>query len=270
MRHTLPIALLLVLAAPSWAQKKPEVRPWERFEGGIQITTKEGVFCTTLSREELEKIVLRITELHPFYEKHFDHELDKKWTVTVLSDFDEYNAYAKETTKGQRNVQGQCFADRREVVVCDSKRYGWFSTLSHEYAHAFYPSVAPIWVREGAVSLVEVVERIGKGKYEIPINPPRLRGLGVYQKKGHYLDIIHLLRGEKEADGYGYSYEHGWSLNYFLFETSPKRYKAFILEARDKGVRDLSEIVTRIYGMDVDDLNAKWKTFIDGLEVGED
>ena len=143
--------------------------------------------------------------------------------------------------------------------------YGWRSTLSHEYAHAYYDSSGPIWLREGIASLVEVAQVKGKGKklkMTIPVNPPRRRGLAIYQRGKHYTSILHLLAGEKEPDGYGYSYEHGWSLHYFLFDRNPKKYRAFLKAVRSKTGRDLSKEVEKAFGMKIDALDRAWREFV--------
>ena len=137
-----------------------------------------------------------------------------------------------------------CFWAKKYVTVCNFKRYGWLTTLSHEYAHAYYDSNGPIWLREGIASLVEVVEVKGEGKGKrrqirmtIPVNPPRLRGLRIHQRGKHYTSIQDLVRGVKEPDGYGYSYEHGWSLHYFLYHRDPTKYRAFLKTVRKKTAR---------------------------------
>ena len=259
--------LVLVASAGLPAQKLGKTVPWAQFPGGVSAPAAAGdlEFRTTLGDEELGKIAARVFELRPFYEAHFGDPLGKGWSVTVLTDIDQYNIYAKEVTKGNQNVQGECLRARKEVVIANSKRYGWLSTLSHEYAHAYYECNGAIWLREGVASLVEVCEFKG-GKIAIPVNRPRLNGLRQYQEKGHYESISLLLKGENEPGGYGYSYEHGWSVHYFLYTTDAKKYRTFLAEVRKKTGRDISAEVYKAFGMSLNALDTKWKEFVKGLK----
>lgn len=270
-RRALPVVLALLMCigtAPAQKGRRPKPpSEWSRFEAGLQVAVgkSDWMVRTTLGKDELEKAAARIAELQPFYAKHFDTRLPKGWTFTLLADMGQFNSYARETTRGRLAVQGQCLRSRKEVVVCNSKRYGWEATLSHEFAHAYYDCNGPIWLREGVASLVEVAERDGK-EMKIPVNPPRRRGLAVYQKKGHYLSIQHLLRGEKEPDKYGYSYEHGWSLHYFLYCRDAKKYRAFLTAVRTGTKRDLSAQVEKHFGKAPEALDTEWKEFVAGLK----
>lgn len=273
-RWALPLLLVGLTGGLAQAQKKVRVQEWKAYEGGWSLVDKEGTFHTTLDKKELLKIRDRILELRPAYEKHFGTKLKKGWTFVVFADRKDFEDYAAKVTKGRKGVQGQCFRAKKTVTVCNARRYGWLSTLSHEYAHAYYDSQGPIWLREGIASLVEVAEirTRGKGKRKkiqmtIPVNPPRLRGLRLYQKKGHYLSIQHLVRGEKETDGYGYSYEHGWSLHYFLYHRDPARYEKFLKAVRKKTKRDLSSELKKIYGLDVKKLDQLWQVAIAELKA---
>ena len=95
----------------------------------------------------------------------------------------------------------------------------------------------------------------------IPVNPPRLRGLRIHQRGKHYMSIQNLVRGVKEPDGYGYSYEHGWSLHYFLFNRDAKKYRAFLKTVRKKTGRDISADVKKAFGLDLAELDKLWLEF---------
>lgn len=268
-RSVLILLLLVTAAAPAQRRKPSTPKPWRDFEGGLTLKTRDGQFFTTLGADALLEMAARIGELRPFYEKHFGSKLKKGWRIVVLKDRPQFTKYQREVTKGRTGVQGQCFAAQKVVTVCDHSRYGWNSTLSHEYAHAYYKCNGPIWLREGIASLVEVAAASGEGrqrKMGIPVNPPRLRGLRLYQSRKHYLSIKHLVRGEKEPDGYGYSYEHGWSLHYFLYKRDPKRYRAFLKAVRTKRKRDLSGDVEKAFRLDIDKLDAEWSAFVKTLK----
>ena len=272
IRHRI-LAFVLALSVSTVSAvvaQKRRAKPikWDAFPAGWTLTTKAGTFQTTLDKKELGKIVARIAELKPAYETHFGTKLKKGWRFVVLADRNEYVEFAKTTTKGRQNVQGQCFRAKRIVTVCNARRYGWLSTLSHEYAHAYYNCNGPIWLREGIASLVEVAEikTKGKGKRQrvtmtIPVNPPRLRGLRIHQRGKHYMSIQNLVRGVKEPDGYGYSYEHGWSLHYFLFNRDAKKYRAFLKTVRKKTGRDISADVKKAFGLGLAELDKLWLEF---------
>ena len=263
----LPGLGLLLLVGSAAAQKPAKPKEWTRFPGGLEITLagSDWVVRSTLGEEELKKVAARIAELRPFYEVHFGTKLPQGWSFTVLADMGQYNTYARETTHGVLNVQGQCLRDRKEVALSTSKRYGWESTLSHEFAHAYYDYNGPIWLREGVASLVEVAVLEGK-EMKIPVNQPRRNGLGVYQQKGHYLSIQKLLRGEPEADGYGYSYEHGWSVHWFLYNQDAAKYRAFLTAVKKKNGPDVSADVAKAFGMDLETLDARWKESVAKLK----
>ncbi|MAG56341.1 MAG: hypothetical protein CMJ83_08635 [Planctomycetes bacterium] len=274
MRTRALVVLLVVLATPTstsaQGRKATKPKPWPAFEGGLTVKTRDAAFFTTLAAVELQKMVARIGELRRFYESHFGQKLKKGWRIVVLKDRPQFTKYQREVTKGRAGVQGQCFAEQKVVTVCDHSRYGWNATLSHEYAHAYYKCLGPIWLREGIASLVEVAVGTGQGKQrklKIPVNPPRLRGLRLYQGRKHYLSIKHLIRGEKEPDGYGYSYEHGWSFHYYLFNKNPKRYRAFLKTVRKRRGKDLSGELEKAFGLDVDGLDAEWTAFTKKLEA---
>ncbi len=121
---------------------------------------------------------------------------------------------------------------------------------------------------------MEVAEAKGQGKKKkmtIPVNPARLRGLKIYQRGKHYQSIKHLVCGKKEPDGYGYSYEHGWSLHYFLYCKDAARYRAFLKLVRKKRGPDLSAYVAKSFGkkqwmganrsLDLDKLDEEWRAF---------
>lgn len=263
------VVLLALVPAASAQKNKGKPKAWDFFEGGWTLVTKAGTFHTTLEKEELSKIAARIAELEPCYEKHFGTSLKKGWTFTVLKTRDQYHKYAADVTKGHKAVQGQCFRDRKIVAVCHHTKYGWLTTLSHEYAHAYYDCNGPIWLREGIASLVEVAEVTGQGrkrKMTIPVNPPRLRGLRIHQRGKHYLGIKHLVRGQKEPDGHGYSYEHGWSLHYFLYTRDPASYRAFLKAVRTKS-GDLSSEVQQFFKVDLDALEHQWREFTNKLKA---
>jgi hypothetical protein len=117
---------------------------------------------------------------------------------------------------------------------------------------------------------VEVAEVTGQGKKKkmtIPVNPPRLRGLRLYQRQNHYQTIQHLVRGQKEPDGYGYSYEHGWSLHYFLYNRDKAKYRKFLKAVRKKTGPDLSGEVKKAFGLDVDALDKEWQAFTAKLKA---
>ncbi len=264
------IALAGIALATAAGAQKGKPTSWDAFPGGWTLRSKVGTFHTTLDKEELPKIAARIAELQPFYEKHFGTKLKKGWTFVVLEERAQYQKYATEVTKGRKAVQGQCFRDRKIVTVCHHKRIGWLTTLSHEYGHAYYDCQGPIWLREGIASLVEVAEVQGRGKKKkmtIPVNPARLRGLKIYQRQKHYQSIKHLISGKKEADGYGYSYEHGWSLHYFLFHRDPKKYRAFLSAVRRKTGPDLSAEIKKFFKLDLDTLDKQWREFTAKLET---
>ena len=101
----------------------------------------------------------------------------------------------------------------------------------------------------------------------IPVNPARLRGLKIYQRGKHYQSIQHLIRGKKEPDGYGYSYEHGWSLHYFLYCRDQAKYRAFLKLVRKKSGPDLSAYVSKSFGLDLDKLDEEWKAFTARLKA---
>lgn len=269
LRFLVVVAVGLVFASGVDAQKgKPKA--WDAFEGGWTLKTKVGTFNTTLDQKELKKIAARIAELKPCYEKHFSTKIKKGWVFTVLKDRPQYLKYRDDVTKGQKYVQGQCFRATKIVAVCDHKTYGWLSTLSHEYAHAYYDCSGPIWLREGIASLVEVAEVKGQGKKKqmtIPVNPPRLRGLRIHQRRKHYQTIKHLLRGAKEPDGYGYSYEHGWSLHYFLYSKNAAAYRSFLNAVRKKPGPDLSADVEKFFQYDLDALDKQWQEFTAKLKA---
>jgi len=269
LRFLVVVALTIALAPAASAQRgKP--KPWDAFEGGWTLKTKIGTFQTTLDQDELKKIAARIAELQPCYEKHFGTKLKKGWVFAVLKDRPQYHKYAAEVTKGRKGVQGQCFRATKIVAVCHHKTYGWLSTLSHEYAHAYYDCRGPIWLREGIASLVEVAEVKGQGKKKrmtIPVNPPRLRGLRLHQRRKHYQTIKHLVRGAKEPDGYGYSYEHGWSLHYFLYSKNEASYRSFLKAVRKKPGPDLSAEVKKFFQYDLDALDKQWREFTTKLKA---
>ncbi len=268
--RSLGLLSVVLLLASATAQKpggKAETPRWDRFAGGIEASVPGGdwVVRTTLAAEQLPKMVARIAELRPFYEAHFGTKLGKGWTFVVLTDMGQYNTYARETSRGRLNVQGQCLREQKSVVVCDSQRYGWNTTLSHEFAHAYYDCNGPIWLREGVASLVEVAEADGK-TMRIPVNGPRRNGLVTYQQKGHYGSIQHLLKGEPEPDGYGYSYEHGWSVHYWLYGLDAAKYRAFLAAVRSKTGRDLSPELEKAFGMDLATMDARWREFVAKLQ----
>ena len=268
MRTTSILLLGLTLGAPLDAQRRPKIQDWKDVEGGRELKTKTALFQTTLGDEVLKQMAQRIADLQPAYEKHFGTRLKSGWRYVVFKNRKQYEDFAKKVTKGRLQVQGQCFRDQRVVAVLTAARYGWLSTLSHEYAHAYYDCNGAIWLREGIASLVEVAEFEGRGKRRkmlIPVNPPRLRGLRLHQGRGHYLSIEHLVKAEKEPDGYGYSYEHGWSLHYFLYKTDEKAYGAFLAAVRKKPKADMSADLKTFFKLDLDSLDAEWKKFIASL-----
>ena len=123
----LVILALLTCASTGAAQKSSkQAKPvkWEAFAGGWTVKTSFGLFHSTLDKKELIKIADRIAELSPAYEKHFGSKLKKGWTFAVFAERNQFEKYAKETTKGRLAVQGQCFRDQKILTILTAKRYG--------------------------------------------------------------------------------------------------------------------------------------------------